>query len=295
MSDPKRIGFVGLGNIGLPAALNLIKAGFAVVGHDLRPSVELAEAGGIMAADPADIAACDIILQSLPTPGALEHSIGALLPHLRPGQIIADISSYPLEAKQAQAERVRAAGATMLDCEISGLPFMVSDRTAVLFCAGDPAAMERCAAVFDAFTVRHFYLGEFGAATKMKLIANFMVCAHNLLGAEALNLGRAAGLDPAQMVEVLKPSAAGSATFANKAPLMLSRAFDQGRGPFRHMFGYLERAVQLARDNGVSGATPVLERVREVYARAAREDRHDQDIAAIIEVIEAMALDGERS
>lgn len=295
MSDTRHIGFVGLGNIGLPAAINLIKAGFGVVGRDLRPSAALLAAGGSMAADPAEIAACDIVLQSLPSAAALEQSIDALLPHLRPGQIIADLSSYPLEAKQAQAARVRSAGATMLDCEVSGLPFQVADRTAVLFCAGEAAVVQRCAAVFDAFTARHFYLGDFGAATKMKLIANFLVCAHNLAGAEALNLGRAAGLDPAQMVEVLKPSAAGSATFANKAPLMLSRAFDQGRGPFRHMFGYLDRAAQLARASGVSAATPVLERVREVYARAEREDRHDQDIAAIIEVIEAMAREGAKA
>lgn len=294
MSENQSVGFVGLGNVGLPAAINLIKAGFAVVGHDLRPSAELVAAGGSMATGPADLAACDVVLQSLPTATALEQSIDALLPHLRLGQIIADLSSYPLEAKQAQAKRVQSAGAIMLDCEISGLPFQVVDRTAVLFCAGDEAAVESCTAVFDAFTARHFYLGEFGAATKMKLIANFLVCAHNLLGAEALNLGRAAGLDPAQMVEVLKPSAAGSATFANKAPLMLSRAFDQGRGPFRHMFGYLDRAAQLARASGVSGGTPVLERVREVYARAAHEDRHDQDIAAIIEVVEAMAREGEQ-
>ncbi len=286
-----RVGFVGLGNIGLPATINLLKAGFSVLGFDIRPSAALVAAGGAMAASVAEIAQCDVIVQSLPTPAALVASVDGLLPSLRPGTIIADISSYPLEAKVKQAERIAAAGATMLDCEVSGLPHQISDRTAVLFAAGDRDAATACAKVFEAFTARYFYLGDFGAATKMKLIANFMVCAHNLVGAEALNLGRAAGLDPAQMIEVLTPSAAGSATFANKARLMLSRRFDAGGGPFRHMFGYLDRAVQLARASGVSAATPVLDRVREVYSRAEREGRHDEDIAAMIEVIEAMALE----
>ena len=89
------------------------------------------------------------------------------------------------------------------------------------------------------------------------------------------------------MVEVLKPSAAGSTTFANKAGLMLSRDFAAGRGPFRHMFGYLERALALARNSGVGAATPMLTRVREVYDIARREARHDQDLAGIIEVVEA--------
>lgn len=280
------IGFVGLGNVGQPAALNLLKAGYRVVGFDIRPCDALVEAGGTMAAHLEDVARCDLVIQSLPTAGALVDTIDGLLPHLRAGAVIADISSYALEAKQAAAGRVVGTGATMLDCEISGLPFQVAERMAVLFVSGDRSAATLCSPVFDALAGRHFYLGPFGAATKMKLIANFMVCAHNLVGAEALNLGRAAGLDPVQMVEVLKPSAAGSATFANKAALMLSREFDTGRGPFRHMFGYLSRARALAAAGDAAGATPMLDCVSGVYGIAEREERHDQDIAAIIEVIE---------
>ena len=283
------IGFVGLGNIGLPATLNLLGRNFAVVGYDLKPNDAFLAAGGRMATSLREVAACDIVFQSLPSAAALTETVKGLLPHLRPGQIVADISSYALEAKVEQAERVASAGAIMLDCEISGLPFQVAERTAVLFVAGDRPAVDACSPAFDAFTARHFYLGEFGAATKMKLIANFMVCAHNLIAAEALNLGRAAGLDPAQMVEVLKSSAAGSATFSNKTPLMLSRAFDAGRGPFRHMFGYLARTAKLARDSGVEGSTPVLDRVSEIYALAEAQGRHDQDIAAVIEMVEAMS------
>ena len=286
------IGFVGLGNVGEPAALNLIAAGFTVHGFDLRRNQAFVDAGGIWADSLADLPPCEVIFQSLPSPSALNQTIDALVPHLRPGQVIADISSYPIEAKSAAAARVAASGATMLDCEVSGLPFQVVNRTAVLFCAGDEAAVEACGPAFEAFTARHFYLGRFGAATNMKLIANFMVCAHNLVGAEALNLGRAAGLDPTVMVDVLRSSAAGSTTFGNKAPIMLSRDFAQGRGPFRHMFGYLARAQALAQECGVSGAVPVLDRVRSIYSRAETDGRHDQDIAAIIEVIEKMAGEG---
>ena len=203
--------------------------------------------------------------------------------------MVADISSYPLAIKRTQAERVAATGAVMLDCEISGLPFQVADRTAVLFAAGDHDAVERCTPAFGTFSARCFFLGGFGAATKLKLIANYMVCAHNLVGAEALNLARRAGLDPEQVVEVLKPSAAGSTTFANKAALMLSREFDAGRGPFSHMFGYLDRAAQLAHDSGVAGGAPLLNRTREVYSIARDQGRGSQDIAAIIEVIEQLA------
>ncbi len=282
------VGIVGLGNIGLPAALNLLKAGFTVTGYSRRRVDPFIAAGGRMAEDPRGVAACDVILHTLPNTEALVATIDALIPQLKPGQIIVELSSYPLRVKQEQADRVAITGAVMLDGEISGLPFQVAERSAVIFIAGDHAAAARCAPILDAFSARHFFLGAFGAATKMKLIANYMVCAHNLVGAEALNMGAAAGLNPSQMIEVLKPSAAGSATFANKAALMISREFQSGRGPFSHMFGHLDRALALARESGVEGATPVLETVRAVYDIARTELRHDQDIAGIIEVVEAM-------
>lgn len=291
MSD--KIGFIGLGNVGGPAARNLVASGFHVVGYDLRVNAAAIE-GGVEWADTVEaLAGCRIIFQSLPGPAALAASIDALLPHLTTRQIIADISSYPLADKCAAAERISATGAVMLDCEISGLPSQVANRTAVLFCSGDRSGVQSCASAFEAFTARYFYLGAFGAATRMKLIANAMVCAHNLIAAEALNLGRAVGLDPATIIEVLGPSAAGSNTFTNKAPLMLSREFAEGKGPFRHMFGYLARAADLAKANGVAGATPVLDIVRRTYAIAEAEQRHDQDIAAIIEILEEMGSESD--
>lgn len=288
----RTVGFVGLGNVGGPAALNLLKGGLQVVGFDLKPNTDFTASGGRMTEHLSKIAGCDVIVQSLPGATALAATIDGLLDHLRPGQVIIELSSYALQAKEEQAARVASVGAVMLDCELSGLSFQIANRSAVIFKAGDAAAVEACTPVFDAIADNHFYLGAFGAATKMKLIANVMVCVHDLMAAEALNLGRAVGLDPVQMIEVLKPSAAGSTTFANKAPLMLSREFENGRGPFSHMFGYLDRATELAEQVGASAATPLLHRVRETFGIARQQQRHGQDIAAIIEVLEGLQAEG---
>ncbi len=66
-----KVGFVGLGNVGLPAAVNLLKAGFEVHGYDVRVNKAFATAGGTVAATLADIASCPVIVQSLPSPAAL--------------------------------------------------------------------------------------------------------------------------------------------------------------------------------------------------------------------------------
>jgi 3-hydroxyisobutyrate dehydrogenase-like beta-hydroxyacid dehydrogenase len=286
------LGFVGLGNVGLPAALNLMKGGFTVYGYAHRPNRRFAEAGGVQVEAVSQLASCDTIVHSLPNVAALTETVDRLLPLVRPGQIFVDISSYAIVDKLAQAERLKERGATMLDCEISGLPHQVAARTAVVFKAGDIGIVNQCEKLFDALAERHFYLGPFGAATKMKLIANVMVCVHDLMAAEALNFGRALGLDPKQMVEVLLPSAAGSATFANKAQMMVSRDFSGGRGPFGHMFGYLDRAYALAEEMRLQSAVPLLTRTRDLFHIARNQQRHDQDIAANIDILDAKNAQG---
>lgn len=287
-ADPRCVGVVGLGNVGLPASINLLRAGYRVIGYSRSTCPAFVEAGGRQVDTLAELGGCAVIVQALPTSEALVSTIDGLLPVIGAGVIVADISSYPLDIKRAQAARVASRGAVMLDGEISGLPFQVAARSAVLFLAGNRAAIEQASGIFDAIAEKRFFLGAFGAATRMKLIANFMVCAHNLVGAEALTLARAAGLDLDQTIQVLAPSAAGSTTFTNKAPAMVARTFDSGKGPFSHMFGYLDRAAALGSDLGIGGATPLLDRTREIYGIARDQGRHQQDIAAIIEIVEQL-------
>lgn len=287
--DQFTVGFVGLGNIGAAMAGNLLAAGHRVIGFDIAPRPEFEAAGGEVAKDIESLAAQlpdgAAMLQSLPNAEALEVSVRALEAAGRELTLV-DISSYELSAKQDAAARLARAGITMLDCEVSGLPPQVAARQAIIFKAGDADAIDRLAPIFDAVADRHVYLGAFGAATQMKLIANLMVCVHNLMAAEALTLGARSGIDPTQMIAALTPSAAGSATFGFKAPLMDARNFEEGRGPFRHMFGYLRRAANLAKTAGA--ATPLLDAALPLYLQAEREGRGDQDIAAIIEIVEAM-------
>ena len=282
--DSVPVGFVGLGNMGQPLSRNLLAAGFRVLGYDPKPSIAFQEAGGQMVASVAELGDASAIVLSLPSVNALRGAVDAFLPNCRPGQLVIDLSSYALADKRAQAERLAERGVTMLDCEISGLPAMALIRKAVIFKSGNAEAALRADPIFNAMAEEHFFLGEFGSATRLKLIANTMVCVHNLMAAEALNLGTRAGLAPEAIVKVLGPSAAGSATFRMKTPLMLRRQFENGSGPFRHMFGYLARAKELAENAGA--ATPLLDVARAVYARAEAENRHDQDIAAILEVVE---------
>jgi len=282
----KTIGFVGLGNIGTPMSQNLLRAGFDVIGFDLVENPAFVQAGGRFAESLQDVGRqADVIVQSLPTTEALDVTVAGLLEVVRKGQSVIDISGYPLQAKQQAAEQFAASGVIMLDCEVSGLPFMVANRTAVIFQAGDKECVDRLKDVFAGMADTCFFLGEFGSANKMKLLANSMVAIHNSVAAEVLNLAVRIGINPESVIEALESSAAGSVTFTNKAPVMISREFAGGPGPFRHMANYLDRAADMARQSGAS--TPLLDKTREYYQLAELQGRGDQDIAAVIELLEA--------
>ncbi|MFT6286581.1 MAG: 3-hydroxyisobutyrate dehydrogenase-like beta-hydroxyacid dehydrogenase [Alcanivorax sp.] len=283
--DMKRVGVIGLGNIGSKIAANLIEAGFDVVGFDLARNESFIEQGGQWAESVQALAqSVDVIVHSLPAVSVLVSTVDKLLEVVKEGQVVIELSSYPLQDKQAQAQRLAARGVIMLDCEISGLPVMVANRTAVIFQAGDKNVVDSVADVFSGLTETYFYLGKFGTATKMKLLANAMVCVHNMMSAEILNLASRAGMDTELVFNTLKNSAAGSATFTNKAPIMLSRDFDHGAGPFGHMFHYLARVGDLADECGAT--TPLISEATKYYQKAEAEQRHTQDIAALIEIME---------
>lgn len=286
----KIIGSIGLGNIGEPMAINLIQSGYSVIGFDVIEKPKFVSAGGLQAKTIEELSKqTDLIVQSLPTVQALETTVDELIEFGRSGQIIIELSSYPLKNKKLQAARLAERGITMLDCEISGLPFMVKDRSATIFQSGDQATIESTQVVFEAMTNKRINLGKFGAATKMKLLANMMVAIHNSVAGEVLNLAQKADIDLDEAIEALSKSAAGSVTFSNKAPIMITREFESGAGPFRHMFNYLRRVSGLAKDVGAS--TPLLDTIHQYYEKAEAEGRADQDIAAIIEMLEEESND----
>lgn len=198
-------GVIGLGSIGLPIAVNMMARALEVHGYRRSAMTEFVAAGGVPAVSPKAMAqTCDVIVTVLPDLGAVEEAIcgaNGILAAGRKGITSVDLSTLPMSGKEALAAKVSAAGCTLMDCPISGTPPMISARAGILFVSGDKAAFERHKAVFEGITDKVFYLGAFGAGTKMKFIANSLVSIHILAAAEALAMGVKAGLDRDLMVE----------------------------------------------------------------------------------------------
>jgi 3-hydroxyisobutyrate dehydrogenase-like beta-hydroxyacid dehydrogenase len=293
----RSVGFIGLGRMGMPMALNLLASGYAVKGFSLGDMSRFAEAGGTACESPREaVIGQEFVVQCLPgSAETLEQVLAGsdgLLAGLAPGAVLIETSTHPLSAKQRAAALLQRQGATMLECEITGVPSMVAERRCVFFISGGTRdAFERCLPVFDAMTsTAKLYLGELGTATKMKLVNNLLTCVHVAAAAEALALGLKAGLDPEAMLALFGAGAGSSVMFTQRGPLMIARKFDQSEGTF-HSLGKLPPAIQsLAED--VKAATPMLDRAAALFESALREGRGEQDVAAMIELIESLDVAG---
>jgi L-threonate 2-dehydrogenase len=226
------IGVIGLGIMGGAMAEALHAGAYQVVGYDVRAEARrrLQAAGGRPLRSSAAVAAsADVVITSLATVAALDDAAekiaAAKRPKSRPGLIVIETSTLPIEDKQRALRRLKRAGITLLDCPISGTGAQAAAKDAIVYVSGDRAAYQRNRAVFEGFARNSYYCGSFGAGSKLKYIANLLVTIHNLSAAEAFVLAEQAGLDLNLMHRVIGDGAGGSRMFQVRGPMMASRHY----------------------------------------------------------------------
>jgi len=280
---------IGIGQLGLPIAINLIAAGYPVVGFRRGDREAFVAQGGIALDSPAEVVAqADFILTCLPSEEAqmqvMEGPQGVLAA-LGNRHTIIEMGTYERGFKERLARRIERTGARVLEAEVSGSPPMLMQRKAALFLGGSDELIEHCLPILQAISDIHLHIGEFGSAVAMKLIANYLVTIHTLAAAEAMNLGVRAGFSAQKVFDVISRSAGASAMFSVRAPMMVSRQYAPAPGPFVTLEKYLHMAGQLASDLGC--ATPLFSTAQPYFLRALEQGLGDQDIAAVLQLVEA--------
>ena len=284
------IGLVGVGKIGMPISENLIKSGRRVVGYRRSSLADFEKIGGVAARSAADVGAqADIVLSCLPSTEALDdvvHGPSGLIHSARPGQIVVELGSHPVPDKKRQIAPLKEKGAIFIDGEVSGTPGMVSARKGVIYLAGDAAACKKIETVIAGFADSCLYFGEFGAASRVKLVNNLLVAINIAATAEAMALGLKAGVDVPLMIKAIATGSGGSTQFGIRAPWMAERRFQpvQGDVPtLQHYFGMID---DFAKSVGV--ATPLLDSVVPLYQRFMDMGLSNNDVAAMIDVLGAL-------
>jgi 3-hydroxyisobutyrate dehydrogenase len=208
-----RIGFVGLGNMGVPMAANLVRSTHELLVHDVefsRAQAFVAAHGGKAAASLNELGAAEIVITMLPN-GHVVRDVymgpGGLATALQPGAIAVDMSSSdPAGTRQLGAE-LATQGITLVDAPVSGaVPRATNATLAIMIGADDADARERVKPVLSLLGNRLFDTGSLGTGHAMKALNNYMAAAGYAAAAEALLAGRRFGLDPTRMLEVINAS-----------------------------------------------------------------------------------------
>ena len=289
----EKIGFIGLGRMGLPMSYNLLRAGYDLTVHNRSQEKvrQIADAGATAATSTVEVMAkCDIVLACLPDVATCEDVLlgdGGALPDARPGQIIVDHSTVGASTSKACAAAAEKRGAMFLDAPISGGTERATDGTLTIMVGGPAEAYQRALPAFDVMgaVVRH--VGPTGSGTAAKLVNQLLVGIHMVAAAEAMLLGAKSGADPALVFELVNSGWGQSFLLGRNAPAMLDRDFEGVRTQLRVFLKDLGLIQEMARDLGTPIAAGDL--AHKLLSEAVEQGMGDLDSAAIVLPMEEQA------
>lgn len=242
-----RLGVIGCGNMGGGMAAHLIESGHDVRCYDPDPDVlaGMKTLGAIGVASASDLAAeCDTIVLSLPSAAVVRAVMAEIVASLQPDSVILDTSTSEPETSKAMAGLGAAEGFAFVDGPVSGGPTAARSGSMTMLLGGDEGAINRLKPVTDLLTAKAVVVGGSGAGHAAK-IANNMLCAANLvLVAEAVRLGKAAGVEAKDLLEGINAGSGRSGVSEVNFPKwVLNEAFDSG-----FTMGLMRKDVSLALD-----------------------------------------------
>jgi 3-hydroxyisobutyrate dehydrogenase-like beta-hydroxyacid dehydrogenase len=254
------VGFIGLGNIGKPMAINLAKAGFDLMVYDLRPEPmrELTALGAKAARSADEIGAHGEIIEVVVVDDAqVEAALlgeGGVFSGAKPGSIIAIHSTVHPRTVRKLAEQAAARGMTLIDAEVSGGERGAIAKSLCYMVGGDKEAFEKCRPIFATSGANIFHLGELGAGAITKLAHNLIVYVNMLAASEGMRLAEKAGVDLKSMEQVVHAGAAQSRVADHWSQQSnLKDTYTSGpRGLMELIHKDLRLALELGHDLGLS-------------------------------------------
>ncbi|WP_018987876.1 2-hydroxy-3-oxopropionate reductase [Aromatoleum toluclasticum] len=234
------VGFVGLGLMGRPMALNLMKAGHKVhVWSRRRESMQpLLDAGAGDCASAAEVAArAEVVISMVAdAPDVEQVALGpqGVADGARPGLVFVDMSTIAPAAAQAIAAKLKARGIEMLDAPVSGGEIGAINATLTIMVGGDAAAFERVKPAFEAIGKTVSLIGASGAGQVAKACNQILTGVGVAAVAEAMNFAKKSGVDAAKVREALLGGFAYSRVLENHGQRMLDRNFKPGFKAWMH-------------------------------------------------------------
>jgi 2-hydroxy-3-oxopropionate reductase len=285
------IGFIGLGIMGRPMALNLKAAGHALLVPE-RPSLtdEIRSAATVVADAAAVAEAAEMVILMVPDTPDVERVLFG--PHgvaegIGPGKLVIDMSSISPIATKSFAARINALGADYLDAPVSGGEVGARNAALTIMVGGPEAAFARAEALFAALGKNITHVGTENGAGQTCKVCNQIIVALNIQAVgEALTFARKAGADPVKVRQALMGGFASSRILEVHAERMIARTFNPGFRIRLHQKD-LNLALTAAREMGM--ALPNTAIAQQMFSVVAAQGGAELDHSALVTAIERMA------
>jgi 3-hydroxyisobutyrate dehydrogenase len=297
MSDSHSIAFIGLGNMGLPMAVNLARAGLRVTAFDLSADAcAKAEAQGLAIGSSAREASegAGVVISMLPASQhveALYLGDGGLLAALRHATLVIDCSTIAPASAKKVGNAAAGRGIAMIDAPVSGGTAGAAAGTLTFIVGGEAEALERARPILQSMGKNIFHMGDSGAGQVAKLCNNMALGVIMAVTGEAIALGAAHGLDPKVLSQMMAVSTSRSwaTEVCNPWPGVLenapaSRGYSGGFGSDL-MLKDLGLAVEAAM--GVGATIPLGELARNLYAMNKQAGRGGLDFSSVVKLVAA--------
>ena len=290
------LGYVGLGKMGGALARRLMRQ-HKLRAYDLRPAVvqEFAAAGAVPVQNLGAMARdCDLVMTCLPTSAQVRDVIfgdakgeGGLAAHLKPGSVIADMTTGDPTATRAMAAELQARGIHLIDAPVSGGPHGAEAGTIAIMVGAPDALFDRVLPVLQTISPNIFHTGGVGTGHLMKLVNNVIAASVRAVTFEAVAMGIKSGLSLETCAAVLPKGSARSYTTDVTLPRLVDGSFVAN-----FQLGLMHKDVRLATEMGIASAAPmpIAGLVREIYQEAVNEHGAEADINMLIRSCERAAL-----
>jgi 2-hydroxy-3-oxopropionate reductase len=287
-----KVGFIGLGLMGRPMALNLIKGGHTVTVWARRPAAmaPLAEAGAAIAASPAELAAnCEIVISMVgdgPDVEAVMLGQGGVSEGGKPGLLAIDMSTIAPATARHVAAKLAEKGIDFLDAPVSGGDIGAQNGTLSIMVGGKAEAFERAQAVFVCLGKNIVRIGDTGAGQVTKAANNLVVALSVIAVSEAYCLAEKSGVDPAKVREALLGGFAYSRVLEVHGQRMLDGSFKPGFKAWMHQKD-LNIALRSAQD--VNVGLPATALAAQLYNATVAQGWGEDDTISVFRLLQKMS------
>ncbi len=281
-----RVGFIGIGAMGLPMASNILNSGKKLFVFDIRdaPTQSLTEKGAVRCSSIGSLSEeSEIVMMSLPGPEEVRIVASEVLASMSPGKVLVDLSTNSPSLIRELDSMAKLKKISFLDAPVSGGTRGAKSGELTVMVGGEKRVFDTLGSIWDCIGTNVFHVGEAGTGNIIKLVNNMLAFSNMMSNAEALILGAKAGIDPNVLWDIVKTSSGNSATWTGGVKAILK---DKLSPNFTVSLAFkdINLAADLAKELGVD--LPMGSVTQRLLKEFCQSGFADEDILATIKILE---------